>query len=144
MLTFPVLDWKYPFLGKFGQKNQHTLFKLKFGCLTNLNMQNSMMMFTFSVFDQGYHFWVNYSKNQNCQFSLKFGTQNNSNMQNSKVEFTISVFDRNSLFGQICSENSKLSLQPKIWIVMVTFPVLYWKYHFCANLVRKSKYSGLS
>ena len=60
------------------------------------------------------------------------------------MEFTISVFDRNSLFGQICSENSKLSLQPKIWIVMVTFPVLYWKYNFCANLVRKSKYSGLS
>ena len=35
------------FLGKFGPKNQNCVFKLKFGILTNLNMQNSMEMLTF-------------------------------------------------------------------------------------------------
>ena len=43
-----------PFLGKSGQKNQNCQFKLKFGTKTNLNTQNSMMMFTFSVSDHKY------------------------------------------------------------------------------------------
>ena len=47
------------FLGKSGQKNQNCQFKLKFGTKTNLNMRNSMMMFTFSVFEHKYLFWVN-------------------------------------------------------------------------------------
>ena len=48
-----VLDWKYiPFLGKLGPKNQNCQFKLKFGTYTNSNMQNSMVVFTFSVLDQ--------------------------------------------------------------------------------------------
>ena len=48
-----------PFLGKFGPKNQNCHFMLKFGTYTNLNMQNSMVMFTFSVFDREYLFWAN-------------------------------------------------------------------------------------
>ena len=32
--------------------------KLKFGTQTNSHMQDSMVMFTFSVFDQKYPFWV--------------------------------------------------------------------------------------
>ena len=48
-----------PFLGKFGPKNENCQFKLKFGTKTNLNKQNSMMMFTFSVFDQPYLSWAN-------------------------------------------------------------------------------------
>ena len=47
------------FLGKSGQKNQNCQFKLKFGTKTNLNMQNSMMMSTFSVFEHKYLCWVN-------------------------------------------------------------------------------------
>ena len=46
-----------PFLGKFGPKNQYFWSKLKFGSQTNLHMQNSMVMFTFSVFDQKFPFW---------------------------------------------------------------------------------------
>ena len=46
-------------LGKFGPKNQNCQFKLKFGNKTNSNMQNSMMMFTFSVFNHNYPSWVN-------------------------------------------------------------------------------------
>ena len=41
------------------KKNQNGKFKLKFGTQTNLNMQNSMMMFNFSVFDWKYTFWAN-------------------------------------------------------------------------------------
>ena len=37
------------FLGKFGPKNENCQFKLKFGTKTNSNMQNSMVVFTFSV-----------------------------------------------------------------------------------------------
>ena len=45
-----------PFLGKFGPKNQTYQFKI--GTKTNLNMQNSMVMF-FSVIDWKYPFWAN-------------------------------------------------------------------------------------
>ena len=44
------------FLGKFDPKNQNYHLKRKFFTKTNLNMRNSMMMFTFSVFDQKYLF----------------------------------------------------------------------------------------
>ena len=48
------------FLRKFGQeKNQNCQFKLKFGTLTNLNMQNSVVVFTFSILDQKHTFWAN-------------------------------------------------------------------------------------
>ena len=40
-----------PLFGKFGPGNQNSQFKLKFGTKNNSNMQNSMMMFTFSVFN---------------------------------------------------------------------------------------------
>ena len=43
----------------FGAKIKNWQFKLKFGTKTNLNMHNSVMVFTFSVFGQKYHFWAN-------------------------------------------------------------------------------------
>ena len=48
-----------PFLGKFGSKNQNCQLKLKFGTYTNSNMQNSMVMFIYFVFDWKYPFWAN-------------------------------------------------------------------------------------
>ena len=48
-----------PFLGKTGQKNESSQFKLKFGTKTKLNKPNSMMMSTFSVFDYKYLSWPN-------------------------------------------------------------------------------------
>ena len=48
-----------PFLGKFGPKNHNCHFKLKFGTYTNSNMQNSMVMFIFLVFDRKYPFLAN-------------------------------------------------------------------------------------
>ena len=48
-----------PFLDKFGPKSQNSHFKLKFGTYTNSNMQNSMAMFIFLVFEWKYPFWAN-------------------------------------------------------------------------------------
>ena len=48
-----------PFLGKFGPKNQNYQFKLKFVTWTNSNMQNSIGVFIFLVFDQKCRFWAN-------------------------------------------------------------------------------------
>ena len=57
---FFVFDRKYPFQANLvKKKNQNGTFKLKFGTQTNLNVQNSMMMFNFSVFDWKYTFWAN-------------------------------------------------------------------------------------
>ena len=47
-------------MGKFGSKNQ--MFELKFDTLTNLNMQNSMVVFTFSVLDHKNPFFANLFK----------------------------------------------------------------------------------
>ena len=58
------------FLGNFGQKNQNGQFKLKLGTSTNSNMQNTMVLFTFSVLE----LIPFLSKNQNCQFKLKLVT----------------------------------------------------------------------
>ena len=43
-------------------------------------MQNSMVMFTFSIFDWNYLLVKFGPKNQNGQFKLKFGTETNLNM----------------------------------------------------------------
>ena len=50
-------DWKYPLWANL--KNQNCQFKLQFGVLTNSNMLNSMVVFTFAVLDQKYPFWAN-------------------------------------------------------------------------------------
>ena len=54
---------------------------MKLGTWANSSMQNSMVLFTFSVLDQKHHFRANLlqkvkfgPKNQNRQFKLKFGT----------------------------------------------------------------------
>ena len=51
------------FLGKFGPKSQNYQFKLKCGTCTNSNMQDSIVMFTFFVSDQGCPFWENLVQN---------------------------------------------------------------------------------
>ena len=56
-----------PFLGKFGPQNQIFLLEVKFGTETISNMQNSVVMFTFPVFDQKYE----------LKSELKFGNMTN-------------------------------------------------------------------
>ena len=46
------------FLGKFGPKNQNCQFKLKFGTYTISNMQNSLVVFIFSVLYGKHSFWA--------------------------------------------------------------------------------------
>ena len=48
-----------PFLHKFGPKNQKCLLKVKFDSYTNSNMQNSVVVFTFSALDLKYLFCTN-------------------------------------------------------------------------------------
>ena len=48
-----------PFLGKSGKRKQNCQFKLKLCTKTNLNLCNSIMAFTFSVFDHKYLSWAN-------------------------------------------------------------------------------------
>ena len=50
---------KILFLGKFGPTSQNYQLKLKFGIYTNSNMQSSMVVPIFSVFDWKYPFWAN-------------------------------------------------------------------------------------
>ena len=47
------------FLGKFSPKSQNYQSKLKFVKETNSNMQNSMMLFSFLIFERKYPFWRN-------------------------------------------------------------------------------------
>ena len=49
-------------------------------------------------------------KYYNCQFKLKFGTYAKSKMNNSKVVFTFYVLHQDTLFEQIRSKKSKLSV----------------------------------
>ena len=48
---------------KFGPANQNCQIKLKFGTQTNSNIQNSLMLFTFSVLDWKHPFWPNLVQN---------------------------------------------------------------------------------
>ena len=114
MFTFSVFNWRYPFRENLIQKNQNCQFKLKFGTETNSNMQNSLVVSTFSVLDRKDPFWswFFFQKNQNCQFKMKIGTKTNSNMQNSMALFI--------------------------------FSVLKWKHPFWANLVKKIKFVFVS
>ena len=61
MFTFFFLS-ENTFMGKFGSKNQNCMFELKFDTLTSLNMQNSVVVFTFSVLDQKNPFFANIFK----------------------------------------------------------------------------------
>ena len=87
-------------LGKFGPKFQNCQFTLKFGSATNSNQLNSIIKFTFLVYNWKYLFWANLvQKNKsNCQFTLKIGTKANSNIQYSTMVFTFSVLDQNHSF----------------------------------------------
>ena len=64
-----------PFSGKFHPKKQNCQSELKFSTYTYLIMQNSMAMFTFSIFDRKDIFWGKFGpKKVSYQFELKFDT----------------------------------------------------------------------
>ena len=94
---------------KFGPKNQYCQSELKFGTYTNLNMQNSMVVFTFSMFNRKYLFWGKFGpRNQSCQLELKFGIQTNSNMHTSMMMLTFSVFEQKYPFWTNLFQKTKI------------------------------------
>ena len=101
-----MLQWS-----KFGPKNQNCQFKLKFDTYTKLNMQNSVVLFTFSVFDSKYHFrsYLIQIKRETISFGLNFGT-----IRFKYAEFNscslFSNFDQVYSFGGNWSKQSELSV----------------------------------
>ena len=59
MMVFTFLfTLEIVFLGKFGPKDEDCQFKLKFSTQNNSNKQNSLMVFTFSIFEWKYPIWA--------------------------------------------------------------------------------------
>ena len=84
-LTLCDFDHRILFVDPIGTTIQNCQFKLEIDTYINLNIQNSMTMSTFSVFDHKYFFLINlvqkiknvsasWSEKPHCQFKLKFGT----------------------------------------------------------------------
>ena len=75
-------------------------------------MQNSMVVFTFSIFDRKYLLLGKFGpKNQNYEFELKFDAQTNSNMHNSMVMLTVSVFyQKYPFWANLVQKNKIVSL----------------------------------
>ena len=108
---FHIFDQKYLFWGKFVTKSQNYQLKLRFGSLSNLNMQHSMMLFTFFVLDWKYPFWANLvqkTKVISLSWSLVPSLIRICRIQWWCLRFLFS--NRYTLFGEIWSKNSKLSL----------------------------------
>ena len=106
-----------PFLGKFGPKHQNCHFKLKFGTYTSSNMQNSMMIFIYLFFfDRKYPFWANLVQKVNSiSWNWNLGPRL---IQIWRIQWWCSFFlflIGSTLFGQILSKKSKLSVEAKIW-----------------------------
>ena len=108
---FSVCHRKFPFLGKFCQKNQNWQFKLKFGTQTNSNMQNSMALFIFSVLDRKHPFWANLAQKIEV-VSLSWNLIPRL-IRISRIQWRSSLFlfeTENTLLGQLWSKKLKLSV----------------------------------
>ena len=78
-------------------------------------MQNSVVMFTFSIRSEKPFLGKSGTNNQNCQFKWKFGTNTNLNMQNSVMMSTLFVFDH-KYPSNIPPKNQNCQLKLKIGI----------------------------
>ena len=58
------------FYGIFGPKYQNSQFERKVATETNSKTQSSMLVFTFSVFDRKYPFWVCLVKKKKSKLSV--------------------------------------------------------------------------
>ena len=130
-----------PFLGKFGEKNQNYLFKLKFGTQTNSNIQNSIVVFNCSVLDRKHTFRENLVK----KIKIVILSRNlvPRLIRIFRIQWWCSLFlfqNRNTIFGQFgpknqnCQYNLKFGTQTnsnmKNSMMVFTFSVLYWKHPF--------------
>ena len=111
-IHFFTFKWETLFLRKLGPKHQNCQFELKFNTKPNSNMQNPMLVFTFSVLSGNYPFMANLVKNiKIVSLSGNFVPRliANLNMWNSIVVFTFYVSYR--------KDSSWLNLVQKIKIV---------------------------
>ena len=106
-----LLSTGTPFSGKFGPNIQICQFHLKFSAKTNSNMQNSMGMFTFSLFNGKHVFWAFLvQKIKIVYFTLNLVLRL---IQICRILWGYSLFlfsTGNTLFGQIWSKKSKFSM----------------------------------
>ena len=97
-------------------------------------MQNSILMFNFSVLDWKYSFYTNsVRKKQIFQFKLKFGTKTNLNIQNSMLILVFSsILDRKFFFLEDLLQKTKIISLSCIFLQkLVRIQRIYWSYfHF--------------
>ena len=153
-----VFKGKYFFLGKFGPKAQNYQFKLKFCTQANSNLQNSMVMFYFSVFDEKYLFGKIWFLKLKLSVSAEISYQTNLNMQTYVENMWCSLFcvlvQKKPFLEKPCQKTPKLLVKAEIWyqetnlnmrnsMMMKTFLVFDWKY-LLAQFVPKIKIVSLS
>ena len=90
------------------------MLKLKFGAITNLNMKNSIVMFTFSVFHWKYPYWANFF---------------------SKFKIILISWNWVQRLVPLCRIQ---------WCYSLLLLYIDWKYPFWVNSVQKIKIVGLS
>ena len=108
-----------------GQKNQNCQFKLKFDTKTNLNNQNSMMKFTFSVFEYKYLPWANLVQ----KFKIVCSKWNliQRLIRICKIQrwclFYLFWTENSYLFGKFCPKNCNCQFTTQVWndMLMQTF-----------------------
>ena len=142
-----VLDWKYPFLAKFGPKTQNRKFRLKFCRKSSLNMQNSMVIFIFYLFIHSFILLLTRNSvfGQICSKNLKLFVQSeiwypdhNSNMQNSMVVFILSALDRKYPFWTHLFQKLKIvSLRWNLVLRLIWIWKIEWSYLFFFVFDRK-------
>ena len=102
---------KYYLMSKFGPKILNCQFKLKFGTITNSSVQNSVVVFTFFVSKWKYSFWANLV--QKIKIVSLCWNLAPSLIWICRIQWWCSLLlflTGNTLFGQIWSKNSKLSV----------------------------------
>ena len=97
-----------PFLGKFGPENQNCRFKVKFGIYFCKFEYPEFCVFTFSVLNPKYSFWVSLvPKKHNYLFKLKFVRL----IGAYRIQWWQSLFQQKSpFFGKFGLQNQNNSL----------------------------------
>ena len=137
-----------PFWGKFSSRSQNFQLKLKFGTWTNSNMLNSMMLFSFFVFEWKYPFSTNLVQKIKI-FTLSWNLVPTL-IRACRIQWWCSFFSFWSeiIFWDKFSPNSKnYQLRLKYGTYtnsnmqnsMMLFTFFEWKCLFLANLVQKVK-----
>ena len=148
MFVFFCFGVEIPFWGKFSPRSQNYQLKLKFGTYTNSNMQNSMMLLSFFVFEWKYPFSTNLV--QKIKIVTLSWNLVPTLIRTCRIQWWCSFF---SFWSKIIflgkfspnSENYQLKLKYGTYTnsnmqnSMMLFTFFEWKCPFLANLVQKVK-----